>query len=138
MPFEVVPAGEDVVRAAPGLADAFAGVCDVHASLQSGTLWISGEVGPLPADVAARGYLEVPVTGRRWEVGTQVLRRGLKQKLGLHLRQTYETPEAERLAAGATVNLILVPDADAARRTVDIINYADVTLRIDGLVIGRG
>ena len=140
VPFEVVPAEQDVVRAvpAPGLAAAFAEVKDVHAWLGGDTVWISGEVGPLPADVAARGYLEEPVTGRRWEVGTQVLRRGLKQKLGLHLRQTYETPEAERLAAGATVNLILVPDADAARRTVDIINYADVTLRIDGLVIGRG
>ena len=47
VPFEVVPAEQDVVRAipAPGLAAAFAGVTRVRAYFD-GTIWISGEVPP--------------------------------------------------------------------------------------------
>ena len=147
VPVEVVPPGRDVVRpvAAPGLAAAFADTADLRLRVDSRRMSIDGEIGPLPADVAALVWLEETATGRRWRIGDVaywrawngdfIVRRGPRQRLNITL-DLGDLPDADLPPAGAAVSLILLPDAATARRTADLVELADVTLRVDGLVIG--
>ena len=148
VPVEVVPAEQDVVRAvaaAPDLAAAFADTADLRLRVDSRRMSIDGEIGPLPADVAALVWLEETATGRRWRIGDVaywrawngdfIVRRGPRQRLNITL-DLGDLPDADLPPAGAAVSLILLPDAATARRTADLVELADVTLRVDGLVIG--
>jgi hypothetical protein len=137
LPVEVVAPGRDVVRAvaAPDLPSAFAETAEVSAWFKGSTLWVAGDVGPLPVDVAVRAFVEEPATGRRWDAGQTVIRGDRRDKLVVAL-DPFHLPEAERPAIGAVIDLVLEPDAEAARRTINVIEYANVQLRINGLKIG--
>jgi hypothetical protein len=135
LPVEVVQPGEDVVRAvaAPGLREAFSRTVKAHGYISKKKLWISGEVGPLPTNIAARGVVEEPATGRRWNAQLLVIRAHGEQ-FGVVLNgQT--SPEGTYPLVGAVVNLLLEPDPQAARQTTDITEFADVPVRIEGLTV---